>query len=69
MAVSLDSGALRYERFFQTSGDLLCALDPAGRFVRANEAFLELLERKGWLLPRDVLKTTLILERAGGRTR
>jgi rsbT co-antagonist protein RsbR len=54
MAVSLDTGALRYERFFQTSGDLLCALDPAGRFVRANESFHELLGyTEGLLLERD----------------
>ena len=37
--------------------------------VEKREAFLELLEQKGWLLPRDVLKTALILERVGGRTR
>lgn len=40
---TLDADAIRYERFFQTSGDLLCVLDPAGRFVRANEAFREVL--------------------------
>ncbi len=43
MAPTLDAGALHYERFFQTSGDLLCVLDPTGRFVRANEAFREVL--------------------------
>ena len=37
--------------------------------VAKREALLKLLEQKGWLLPRDVLKTTLILERVGGRTR
>lgn len=37
--------------------------------VEKREAFLELLEKKGWLLPRDVLKTALILERVGVRTR
>ena len=36
--------------------------------VAKREAFLQLLKQKGWLLPRDVLKTTLILERVGGRT-
>ena len=43
MASSLDAGALHYERFFQTSGDLLCVLDTAGRFVRANDAFHDVL--------------------------
>ncbi|MEO5731786.1 MAG: PAS domain S-box protein [Byssovorax sp.] len=43
MAASLDTGALRYERFFQASGDILCVLDPAGRFVRTNKAFHESL--------------------------
>lgn len=43
MPPTLDAGALRYERFFQTSGDLLCVLDTAGRFVRANDAFHHVL--------------------------
>lgn len=43
MASPLDAGALRYERFFQTSGDLLCVMDSAGRFVRANHAFRDVL--------------------------
>jgi rsbT co-antagonist protein RsbR len=43
MALQLDRGALDYERFFQTSGDLLFVLDPKGRFIRANEAFRTLL--------------------------
>jgi hypothetical protein len=37
--------------------------------VAKREAFLQLLKQKGWLLPRDVLKTALILECARGRTR
>jgi len=37
--------------------------------VAKREALLKLLEQKGWLLPRDVLKTALILERFGDRTR
>jgi rsbT co-antagonist protein RsbR len=37
------TGTLHYERFFQTSGDLLCVLDTAGRFVRANDAFHDVL--------------------------
>jgi hypothetical protein len=38
--------------------------------VAKREALLKLLEKKeGWLLPRDVLKTALILERFGDRTR
>lgn len=37
--------------------------------VEKRDILLELLEQKGWLLPRDVLKTALILERVGGRTR
>jgi rsbT co-antagonist protein RsbR len=36
-------GALHYERFFQSSGDLLCVLDTAGRFLHANEAFRDVL--------------------------
>ncbi len=74
MAASLDTGALRYERFFQTSGDLLCALDPAGRFVRVNEAFHELLgypeERlleedfAGFLHPDDVASVQPFFRRA-----
>lgn len=43
MASTLDAGALHYARFFQTSGDLLCVLDPEGHFLRANEAFREVL--------------------------
>ena len=35
--------AVRYERFFQTSGDRLCVLDPAARFLHANEAFRDVL--------------------------
>jgi hypothetical protein len=37
--------------------------------VAKREALLKLLDKKGWLLPRDVLKTALILERFGDRTR
>jgi hypothetical protein len=37
--------------------------------VAKREAFLQLLKQKGWLLPRDVLKTALILECVRGRTR
>jgi hypothetical protein len=37
--------------------------------VAKREALLKLLEKEGWLLPRDVLKTALILERFGDRTR
>jgi rsbT co-antagonist protein RsbR len=39
MVPTLDTGALRYERFFETSTDFLCVLDLAGRFVRANDTF------------------------------
>lgn len=34
---------LRYERFFETSGDLLCVLDGDGRFLRANNPFVYVL--------------------------
>ena len=37
------SDARRYERFFQSSGVLLCVLDSAGRFLHANEAFRDVL--------------------------
>jgi hypothetical protein len=37
--------------------------------VEKREALLELLDQKGWLLTRDVLKTALILERVGSPTR
>ncbi|MEO5731785.1 MAG: PAS domain-containing protein [Byssovorax sp.] len=37
------SGAPHYERFFRTSGDLLCVLDSEGRFLHANEAFRDVL--------------------------
>jgi len=37
------SGAADYERFFRTSGDLLCVLDSVGRFLHANEAFRDVL--------------------------
>jgi len=39
----MDAGTLHYERFFQTSGELLCVVDSAGRFVRANAAFRDVL--------------------------
>jgi rsbT co-antagonist protein RsbR len=43
MEAARDARSLSYERFFQTSGDLLCVLDRAGRFARANEAFRDVL--------------------------
>jgi rsbT co-antagonist protein RsbR len=43
MAPPPGTDALRYERFFQTSGDLLCVLDTEGRFQRSNEAFHDVL--------------------------
>lgn len=43
MPSALDAGTLHYERFFQTSGDLLWVVDSAGRFVRANAAFRDVL--------------------------
>ncbi|MDI1442778.1 PAS domain S-box protein [Polyangium sp. 6x1] len=38
-----DVRPLAYERFFETSGDLLCVLDREGRFVQANRAFRDVL--------------------------
>lgn len=35
--------SIRYDRLFQTSGDLLCVLSSAGKFVTVNEAFREVL--------------------------
>ncbi|MDI1428501.1 PAS domain S-box protein [Polyangium sorediatum] len=43
METVLDVRALSYERFFQTSGDLLAVLDRGGRFVQANRAFRDVL--------------------------
>lgn len=36
-------GALRHERFFEVSGDLLCVLDPGGHIRIANGAFRDVL--------------------------
>ncbi|MDC3955393.1 PAS domain S-box protein [Polyangium jinanense] len=43
MGTVRDVRALSYERFFQTSGDILAVLDREGRFVHANEAFRDVL--------------------------
>ncbi|MDI1479622.1 PAS domain S-box protein [Polyangium sp. y55x31] len=43
MGTARDVRALSYERFFQTSGDLLAVLDREGRFVQANQAFRDVL--------------------------
>jgi rsbT co-antagonist protein RsbR len=43
MPSALEAGTLHYERFFQTSEDLLCVVDSAGRFVCANAAFRDVL--------------------------
>jgi len=43
MVTSDGAGAFRYDRFFETSGELLCVLDPAGDFVRVNDAFRDVL--------------------------
>jgi len=37
--------------------------DERDKAEKKREALLDLLEQKDWLLPRDVLKTSLILER------
>ncbi|MFS8071010.1 MAG: PAS domain S-box protein, partial [Byssovorax sp.] len=76
MAASLDTGALRYERFFQASGDLLCVLDRVGRFVRTNRAFHESLGHAEELLleedfasllhPDDAASVRLFLQKSEG---
>jgi len=43
MKIVQDVRPLSYERFFETSGDLLCVLDSKGRFQRANGAFRDVL--------------------------
>jgi hypothetical protein len=42
--------------------------DKRDKAEEKREALLDLIERKSWLLPRDVLKTSLILERVPGST-
>ena len=75
MATSFDTDAIQYERFFAASGDALCVLDLAGRFVRANEAFHEVLgypesallaeDFAGLLHPDDAAAVRLFLQDRG----
>lgn len=43
MQAEIASSALRYDRLFQTSGELLCVLSIDGKFIVANPAFREVL--------------------------
>jgi rsbT co-antagonist protein RsbR len=65
MAPSIDSDAFLYKRFFQTSGDLLCVMDPAGRLLLANEAFHDVLGYQEKALVGEALLTLIHPDDAG----
>ncbi len=70
------SGTPDYERFFQTSGELLCVLDSVGRFLQANEDFRDVLGYPESVLlgegfaqvvhPDDAAEVRAFLERSEG---